>query len=199
MPTTYSNKFTLSVYALDTSVSEESPVIYHVYDASGIPDELLPTSYDSNRHTRKIAYRTMNGDYTSRLLSSHRKIVWKFEALTEEQYYKLVEAKVTGTTTKVGGIYGIQEALNSDIFVISAIDTDSGKLSTIFGGCRGAGSYSRFYLGEDTKFEFIGVADGTRYYSGEIHWIEATGHHYDDPLINNSNTNNTDSNTNDNT
>lgn len=174
---TYTNAVSIKI----KGVNKNGNVSGSVFDSNGtLPNAAIPTSYESGQHTRKIAWRTVNGDYTSRLLSGHRKMIWKFEALREDVYYNLIEA--TCDSSGVGGLYGIQKLNDTDIFDITVVDAEGtgsvgGKLSTIFGGC--ASGTARFYLGEDTKFEFAGVADGSRYYSGEIHWIEATGWHYD--------------------
>lgn len=175
--TNHTNRFNLTIRGVDSSGNAYG----YVHTAGVLPDSVIPTSFDSNRHTRKIAYRTVNGNYSSRLLSSHRKMIWKYDAIREDEYLKLIENPISSNTASgYGGIYGIQEANNTDLFKITVAavnESDYCYLKSIFKGCYGDGA--TFYLGEDTKFEFIGTADGCRYYSGEIHWIEATGHIYE--------------------
>lgn len=116
-----------------------------------IPLPQYPTGYSNDDNFISLSFNTINGTFRDKLIALKKKIIWKFDAISE---------------TDLEAMYydGILQTITDNKNRFFYIETDSKIMKT-----------GLYYLGTPSQFSWLGESGGISWYTGELHWIEVDG------------------------
>lgn len=129
--------------------------------------DLLPTTVDVQDNTTSISYNTVLGDFVDFPIAIKRKVVMKFDILSDSQVDALY----------FDGLLNIVKTNKRRFFEVQV--TGDNELAKKI---HSVSSNRVFYLGTPVEFSRLGETDGITYYSGEIHLIQVTAYSLNNPV-----------------
>ena len=156
-----------------------SSVVYNVNMDAVMDHGGLPSIFETQDNLVSISWESCVGDFFDSLICRKSKLIMRFDCIDEyalnELYYKAVTEPTGQQTQGSGGIRGIIDKEKARFFEINVssemahLDLDLQYMTS-----------GVYYLAATTGWKLLGYNNGTRWYTGELHWIQVTGHKFVD-------------------
>lgn len=148
----------ITIYGINSSGARSGQVT--------LSAELLPTTVDSQDNTTSISYNTVIGDFVDFPIALKRKVIMKWDILSDEQV----------DTLYYDGLLNIVKTNKRRFFEI--VVTGNTELNKKIHSISNNGI---FYLGTPVEFSRLSENNGTTFWSGELHFIQQTAYALNNP------------------
>lgn len=131
-----------------------------------ITEDLLPTTVDTDDNTTSISYNTVLGDFVDFPIALKRKVIMKWDILSDSQL----------DTLYYNGILSAIKSNGSRFFKITVTGNDELKKKI-----ESVNNDGIFYVGTPVKFSRLSENNNITYWSGELHFIQVSPYTLNNP------------------